>query len=373
VLFKKDRREENWTAMLPECFEIPIIQYVHRSLGHTGVDKCIWEIKRSFHLKNIGRKVRKFVASCDTCQRVKHPNRSLHIEERSHIPKQPGDLCSIDFYGPLPTGRGGVKYILVCLDVFSKYVKLYPLKAATTKSSLNKMINHYFIEVVKPQVILSDNGTQFQSPIWKATMYKHGVGVRYSAIRHPQSNPSERCMREISKFCRIYCHANHRKWVELVPHIEYWLHNTVASTNQYTPIEILSGASGSNLFQKYLPPLPRGLTKDDEVQEKIARAYERMKQKIQKRRSKQRRGNSKWKPVMNETVLVRTQHNSDAVAGVTGKFVRPFEGPYIVSRLIPPSTVEVCDDEGKSKGVFNWKSLKVYREATDINGSAELD
>jgi transposase InsO family protein len=86
------------------------------------------------------------------------------------------------------------------IGVFSKYVKLYPLKTATTKSSLNKLINYYFREIVKPKVILSDNGTQFQSPVWKENMHKHGVGVRYSAMRHPQSNPSERCMREISKF-----------------------------------------------------------------------------------------------------------------------------------------------------------------------------
>jgi hypothetical protein len=152
--------------------------------------------------------------------------------------------------------------------------------------------------------------------------------------------------------------------LELVPHIEYWLNNTVASTTQYTPLEILSGASGNNLFQKYLPLLPEGMTKDDEVQEKIVKAYERMKQKIQKR-SKRRRGNSKWKPVMNEKVLVRNHHNSDAVAGVTGKFIRPFEGPYIVRRLIPPSTVEVCDSEGKSKGVFNWKSIKPYQKAAE--------
>jgi hypothetical protein len=91
---------------------------------------------------------------------------------------------------------------------------------------------------------------------------------------------------------------------------------------------------------------------------------ERMKQKIQKRRGKRKRGNYKWKPVMNEKVLVRTHHNSDAVAGVTGKFIRPFEGPYVVSRLIPPSTVEVRDDEGKFKGNFNWKSIKAYVEST---------
>jgi hypothetical protein len=86
------------------------------------------------------------------------------------MPNKPGELCSTDLYGPLPTGRGGVRYILVCFEVFSKYVKLYPLKTATTKSCLNKLISHYFLEVAKPKVMLSDNGTQFQSPLWKVNM-----------------------------------------------------------------------------------------------------------------------------------------------------------------------------------------------------------
>ena len=141
VLFQRDRLGAFWKAMLPECLEAPIILYVHTSLGHAGVDKCVWEINQSFHLKNAGRKVHKLIASCDICQRVKHPNRSVDIQERSHVPSKPGELCSIDLYGPLPMGRGGVRYILVCFEVFSKYVKLYPLKAVTTKSRLNKLIN----------------------------------------------------------------------------------------------------------------------------------------------------------------------------------------------------------------------------------------
>ena len=44
------------------------------------------------------------------------------------------------------------------------------------------MVNHYIVEVVKPKVILSDNGTQFQSPLWKGTMQKHDVKARYSVI-----------------------------------------------------------------------------------------------------------------------------------------------------------------------------------------------
>jgi transposase InsO family protein len=365
ILFRRDSREASWKAMLPDGLETSIIRYVHDSLGHAGADKSINEINQSFYIKNIGRKARRIIAACDICQRVKHPNRARDIVERSHLPMQPGELCAIDLYGPLPTGRGGVRYILVCLEVFSKHIKLYPLKTATTRACLNRLTNQYFVQVIKPKMILSDNGTQFQSPVWKRTMREQGVEIRYSAIRHPQSNPSERYMREIAKFCRIYCHLNHRKWAELIPHIERWINQTIASATNYTPVELLFEAERPNLFQQYLPKLPAEMTGEDEIQVKIEKAYQRMKQRIYNRRNQRRSRGMKWKPVVNEKVLIRSQPISDAIAGVTGKFIRPFEGPYTISKLIPPSTVELCDSKGKVRGTFNWKSIKRYQEATE--------
>jgi hypothetical protein len=55
------------------------------------------------------------------------------------------------YFGPLPMGRGGVRHILVVLDVFSKFVKLYPLRAATTRACLNKITGHYVTHVKKPK------------------------------------------------------------------------------------------------------------------------------------------------------------------------------------------------------------------------------
>jgi len=43
-------------------------------------------------------------------------------------------------------------------------------KSATNMSCLNKLINHYFLEVVKPMFTFPDNETQFESPFWKGTM-----------------------------------------------------------------------------------------------------------------------------------------------------------------------------------------------------------
>ena len=68
----------------------------------------------------------------------------------------------------------------------------------------------------------------------------------------------------------------------------------------------------------------------EEIQEKIAKAYERMKQRAHDRKNKRNHGNGAWKPRVHDKVLVRTQPSSDAIAGMTGKFIRPYERPYIV-------------------------------------------
>jgi hypothetical protein len=135
ILYFQDKiRYPYWRPMIPKDLEYKIIKYVHTYCGHQGTDKCMNHITYSFYIKNIGRKVRKYVSHCDICQQVKHPNRAYDVEIKSHLPKKPGELMSLDLFGPLPRGKGNVKYLLVCLHVFSKYVMIYPLKSATTKS-----------------------------------------------------------------------------------------------------------------------------------------------------------------------------------------------------------------------------------------------
>jgi hypothetical protein len=102
ILYARDRRFPYWRPVLPTEMENQVINYVHHSLGHLGTEKCMYQISHTFHVSNLGRKVRRLIASCDVCQRVKHPNRSFEAECRSHVPKAAGELCAVDLYGPLP-------------------------------------------------------------------------------------------------------------------------------------------------------------------------------------------------------------------------------------------------------------------------------
>jgi transposase InsO family protein len=361
VLYRKDdRAHPYWRAILPKTLEYRVIKYVHTLLGHHGTDKCMYHISQSFYLKNLSRRVRKFVSQCDVCQRVKHPNRAYEIASASHLPTRPGELMTLDLYGPLPTGRGGVKHLLVCLDVFSKHVTLYPLKSATTRSCLNKLKTHYFPKVTKPTTILSDHGSQFSSPSWRKALSELGIQAIYSPIRHPESNPTERVMRELGRYFRIYCHETQKKWPELVPHIETWLNSSVSGTTGYAPIELLNGEPRPHMFDKILKKETDQCPTEETLAEKLIKAYARSKLKAENRRRKRQTGTRKWQPSLGELVLVKRQPISDAAQGITGKFQRPFEGPYTIKKMVPPAMYELCGQNGKLRGLFHLKHLKSY-------------
>jgi transposase InsO family protein len=224
--------------------------------------------------------MRKYVAHCDVCQRAKHPNQAYETERVSHLPTKPGELVTLELYGPLPKVGGGLKYLLVCLDVFSKHVTLYLLKAATTRSCLNKLRTHYFPKVLQPQTILSDHGSQFTSPSWKKALTEGGIQTKYSPIRHPKSNPTERIMRELGKYFRIYCHTTHKKWPELVPYIEDWLNSSVKESTGYA-IELLDGKPRPDIFSKLLKKAAGQLPAEDTLAKKLLKAYAQMKLKAE--------------------------------------------------------------------------------------------
>lgn len=91
---------------------------------------------------------------------------------------EPNDLVTADFLGPLPRARGGgVQYLLVMVDAFSKLVRMYAIKAATTGASLKRIFDDYIPECGKFKRILTDNGTQHTSHMWKNKFESEGIRV----------------------------------------------------------------------------------------------------------------------------------------------------------------------------------------------------
>ncbi|KAL6421222.1 hypothetical protein ACFW04_013646 [Cataglyphis niger] len=130
-----------------------------------------------------------------------------------------------------------MQYIFLVLDAFTKYVNLYPMKKAIVHICLKKIIDSF---VPKSRSVYY-HGSQFTSAQWKTQLEIESIKVLYNSIRHSQSNPTERVMRELGRLSRTSCREKHTKWVEFIPKIEEILNITVHQSTGVAPYELQFG------------------------------------------------------------------------------------------------------------------------------------
>jgi hypothetical protein len=114
-----------------------------------------------------------------------------------------------------------------------------------------------------------------------------------------------------------------------------------------------------DLFEKFLKRELEQRPPTESLQEKVLKAYVRMKKKAAKRNERKGSG-SKWRPQVGDLILAKCQTVSDAVYGVTKKFAKPYDGPWKVTRIINPTTYEVTDEQGVIQKVYNKSAMKRY-------------
>ena len=225
---------------------------VHEVYGYIGARKVELMISEIFFARKLRHNVRKILASCDRCQRTKYPNKINNVPAQFILPEKPGDLLSIDFKGPMPLARGQMRYLLVGIDAFSKFVVLYPLRKATTKIIISKIFGDYVSKYGKPRRIQSDQGSQFTSKLWCERLKNEGIEMVLSCVRHPQSNMIEMVNRKIGRFLRTLVTGKHGNWINYVEAIQNCLNVTCHETTQLTPIELHLNIKPNRIWQNYI-------------------------------------------------------------------------------------------------------------------------
>ena len=358
VLFRRDQTRDGWQIAVPNNLTQTIIENSHHRMGHAGVYKTLKYIQNCFYWRGMSSEVKRYVVRCDLCQRVKPMNVAMQGKFHRVEANKPGDLVAVDFYGPLPRSSGGVQYILVALDVFSKYVCLYPMRNATTRAALQKMLNMYIRRMGKPRRILSDNGTQFSSPCWRIALEKEGMTVCFSSVRHPQSNPAERVMRELGRMFRTLCSDRHTRWARCINTIEGMLNMAVHHSTGYAPCELHFGQKVTDEIEKIVKFPPGKELSHDLI---IMKAGEHLRNDFEKRSRRQKKI-SCVEIKEGDLVLLKVPRLSNALNGVTRKFFHLFEGPYKITRAVGPNAFMLCDtnDETKVIGIHNRANLRRY-------------
>ena len=94
----------------------------------------------------------------------------------------------IDIVGPLPLGKGQVKFLLVTIDYFTKWVEAEALAMITEARIQNFVWKNIICRFKIPLTIISDNGRQFDSQGFRDFCSGLGIKNQFSSPGHPQAN-----------------------------------------------------------------------------------------------------------------------------------------------------------------------------------------
>lgn len=319
------------------------------------------QMRNKFYWQKMQKHIRKIVASCDLCQKAKCSQTSSKLLTPI-IVKEPAELVCADLMGPLPVSRGGATMLLVLVDAFTKYVKLYALKRATTVSILNKIMKHYIPNVHKPRCILTDNGTLFTSQLWKNTLENASIKIKRTSVYFPQGNITERYNKEVGRLLRMFCYEKHTKWACCIETVEHCLNNAVNDSTGYTATFLQTGKVAANSIEKII-----NFSKCEHETEGIllehfwVLARDRLRSKAERRAEKANRG---CKPIIfkeSNAVLVKVHAQSSAEKRTIRKLFLLYEGPFYVIRQAGSNSYIIADEKGQALAKHNVINLKSYK------------
>ncbi|KAE9186043.1 hypothetical protein PF002_g25990 [Phytophthora fragariae] len=153
--------------------------------GHLGWEKTYTSVVRNFWWPHMYKWVRKYVQTCETCQRVKPaPSASASLMSLP-VPTDCWRSVSMNFIFELPAVRGHT-VILVFVCCLSKMVRLAAVrKSVTAPLAAQLFLDNVFRNHGLPEAFVSDRDPKFVSHFWQHLFRL--LGTRHSSQSAPQS------------------------------------------------------------------------------------------------------------------------------------------------------------------------------------------
>lgn len=346
IVFKKSSTGVE-LLYVPNEMEENVIRLAHESVGHQGVEKTKDYLLRCYWMPQLGRKIEKHIQNCLNCIMYASPARSsqkpLHM-----IPKipLPFDTIHLDHFGPLPSIKSKRKHILVIIDAFTKFVKLYPTNSTSTKE-VNCALEKYFQYYCRPRRIVSDRGSCFTSAEFQAFILKNSIDHVKIATAAPWANGQvERTMRQLkSMLGKLTEPYQHSDWTNMLTHAEFAINNSRHSTTGASPAVMLFGT-------RQRSPCPDRLTdylcsrqnpsRDlDTTRAEAGVRIQKYQDYVLAKHGQKATGPMKYN--VGDFVVIK---NVDNTPGTNKKLIPIFRGPYIVHKTLDHDRYVIRDIEG---------------------------
>jgi hypothetical protein len=356
------------TRLIRECHDASVS-------GHLGKDKTSEQLQRRFYWKGMHEEVRKYVLSCDACQRNKPAQQlPLGLLQPLPIPPRAFHTWTMDLITGLPRSKLGHDAITVFV---CKASKLVHFAACVTAISAPQLARLFADNVVRlhglPETIISDRDPRFTATFWRSFWASLGTSLTMSTAYHPQTDgQTENSNKTLETILRSVVNFEQNDWDLHLTAAELAVNNSKNATTGYTPFFLAYGREVRMPLDAAISPLfgansnaaaTAALSRWEEALEH-ARRNSKAAQASQARYADQHRRNIFLK--VGDRVLLSTKHlRLVGDAHRTPKLASRFIGPYPIKRVVNVNAYELdLPPSLRIHPVINVSQLKPYRDGS---------
>ena len=158
----------------------------HDQFGHRGYTKVAEDLSRVFYWPSLWRDARAYNKECETCQRFSKSKPRKTPMCKREVVTIPHERVCVHLVGPLPKAKGGVEFILTCIDVATRWLEAVALRKMTAQIVVTHL-TEIFSKNGFPGVLVSDNGPQFTSKVFASFCSKNEIHHIKTAVYSPES------------------------------------------------------------------------------------------------------------------------------------------------------------------------------------------
>ncbi len=222
-----DGAEADWERIIAERRKI--LQETHEgSLGHLGINAMsAVMLEAGLHWKGVTKDIAEWINNCPVCQRIKsakaRAGENFCFTAESQNQTWVSDSMILES-GTL--GQSNKNFILVTVDVFSRFTMLRALETLNGKECVSTL-SSLIADFGRPERIHTDNGSQFVNQ--EVSSFLNGLEIKHSTSipHHHEGNAiAERAIQTVrNTLGAIQKQEPAKPWPDLLPRVQIAMNN----------------------------------------------------------------------------------------------------------------------------------------------------
>ena len=372
VLYRTYFDEDSSTKQLivPKELQSQILEYFHDipSAGHLGAEKTQSRINRFFYWPNMKEAVVQYCKECDKCAARQPPKLSRRAPLGQYLVGQPMERIAIDILGPLPVTNRGNRYVLVVCDLFTKWTEAFAIPNQEATTVVKVMVDEFICRFGTPLQIHSDQGSSFESQIFKGMCELFQIDKTRTTSQRPQSNGCvERYNRTLASMLTKYAEHEQRTWDEYLPQVMMAYRSSIHSSTGMTPNLLMLGRNVMMPLDVVVPrpEVHESCDKEQYIQDlqsKFAQVHEKAREHLKKSSDYQKKHyDIKSEKRSLEKGQAVWLYDTTRRVGVCHKLTSKWKGPYVVVKKIDDLTYMVKKSKKQHAKVYHIDRLLPYK------------